>query len=85
MPPELGLTGRVFSDFGSSYGIDQSTITSNGQTSSVQSSSAIRVSAGTGVAWKSPFGPIRLDMAVPLKKEDFDKREFFRVGFGTRF
>ena len=85
LPPEFGLTGRVFSDFGSSFGIDQSTITFNGQTSSVQSSSAIRVSAGTGVAWKSPFGPIRLDMAVPLKKEDFDKREFFRVGFGTRF
>jgi outer membrane protein insertion porin family len=43
------------------------------------------MSVGTGLSWRSPLGPIRLDIAVPVKKEQFDKREFFRVGFGTRF
>lgn len=51
----------------------------------VQQSPAIRASAGVGVSWKSPVGPIRLDIAYPLKKEPFDKTQLFRVSFGTRF
>jgi outer membrane protein insertion porin family len=45
----------------------------------------LRASLGTGVSWKSPFGPIRVDFAVPVVKESFDESEFFRVSFGTRF
>jgi outer membrane protein insertion porin family len=45
----------------------------------------VRMSAGAGVAWKSPFGPIRLDLAVPVLRQPFDKSEFFRISFGTRF
>jgi outer membrane protein insertion porin family len=51
----------------------------------VEQSSKLRMSAGTGVSWKSPLGPIRLDVAYPILKQTFDKKEFFRVGFGTRF
>jgi outer membrane protein insertion porin family len=51
----------------------------------VEQSPAIRASAGVGVSWKSPVGPIRLDIAYPLKKESFDRTQFFRVSFGTRF
>ena len=32
-----------------------------------------------------PLGPLRLDLAVPIIKENFDKKEFFRVGFGSNF
>jgi outer membrane protein insertion porin family len=35
--------------------------------------------------WVSPFGPIRVDYAVPLRREKFDKKENFRFSFGTRF
>jgi outer membrane protein insertion porin family len=45
----------------------------------------MRISAGVGVSWKSPLGPIRLDLAAPIRRELFDKRQFFRVSFGTRF
>jgi len=38
-----------------------------------------------GISWRSPFGPVRMDFAVPVVKEDFDKDEFFRFSFGTRF
>jgi outer membrane protein insertion porin family len=88
LPQELGLSGRVFTDFGSLFGIDQTTTLFNPTTGSnddVVNSSALRLSVGTGLSWKSPFGPIRLDLAVPILKQTFDKREFFRVGFGTRF
>ena len=37
----------------------------------VEQSPAIRASAGVGVSWKSPVGPIRLDLAYPIRKEPF--------------
>jgi outer membrane protein assembly factor BamA len=30
-------------------------------------------------------GPVRIDLGVPLKRESFDKTQFFRVSFGTKF
>jgi outer membrane protein insertion porin family len=45
----------------------------------------LRASAGLGISWRSPFGPIRVDYAVPYLEEDFDKDESFRFNFGTRF
>ena len=46
---------------------------------------SLRVSSGVGVSWASPLGPIRLDLGKPLVKEKFDKKELFRISFGTRF
>ena len=43
------------------------------------------MAVGTGVSWVSPFGPIGIDVAVPVIKEDFDIVENFRINFGTRF
>ncbi|MEM9207213.1 MAG: BamA/TamA family outer membrane protein, partial [Pseudomonadota bacterium] len=45
----------------------------------------IRASAGVGVIWKSPFGPLRADFAWPLAQEDYDRTQFFRFSGGTRF
>jgi len=94
LPKELGLSGRVFTDFGTLYHLEPTTLTltpaqsaaAGGQTqlTAVQSP-AIRASVGFGVSWKSPVGPIRLDIAYPVRKESFDKTQFFRVSFGTRF
>jgi outer membrane protein insertion porin family len=94
LPKELGLSGRVFTDFGTLYHLFPTTLTltpaqsaaAGGQTqlTAVQSP-AIRASVGFGVSWKSPVGPIRLDIAYPVRKESFDKTQFFRVSFGTRF
>jgi outer membrane protein insertion porin family len=93
LPKELGLSGRVFSDFGTLYHLEPTTLsltpaqlaTTGGVQPTVEQSPAIRVSAGIGVSWKSPVGPIRLDLAVPIKKESFDQTQFFRVSFGTKF
>jgi outer membrane protein insertion porin family len=83
LPQELGLSGRVFSDFGSLWKIDQPTTTTT--TATVLDVKSIRVSAGVGVSWQSPLGPIRVDLGAPVKRESFDKTEVFRVSFGTRF
>jgi outer membrane protein insertion porin family len=78
LPQEFGITGRIFTDFGSLF-----KVAASGPT--VVDSHALRVSAGFGVSWASPLGPIRLDFGIPVKKESFDRTEFFRVSFGTRF
>jgi outer membrane protein insertion porin family len=85
LPQEFGLSGRVFTDFGSLFNIDLDRTNTALANVVVEQSSKPRMSAGTGVSWKSPLGPIRLDVAYPILKQTFDKKEFFRVGFGTRF
>ena len=80
LPEEFGLAGQVFTDFGT---IGPTDVTSGVGT--VNESSMIRASIGTGVAWKSPMGPVTADFAIPINKEAFDKTELFRFNFGTRF
>ncbi len=93
LPKELGITGRVFTDFGSLWSNDQKNIVltpaqlaaTGGVVPQIVDSNSIRATAGVGVSWKSPVGPIRLDVGLPIKKESFDKTQFFHVSFGTRF
>ena len=77
-PAEIPLAGRVFTDFGSSGGIDASG-------PDIEDTGSFRASSGVGVSWLSPFGTIGIDAAFPWLKEDFDDTENFRVNFGTRF
>lgn len=79
LPEELGLRGRVFSDFGALWGIDE------GDDPEIDDSASPRLAVGIGLAWKSPFGPIRLDLSEPVIKQDFDKTSRFLFSFGTRF
>jgi outer membrane protein insertion porin family len=78
LPEELGITGAVFSDIGSLWKIDNIR-------AGVFDDSSMRVSAGVGIAWASPFGPIRIDFAHALVKQDADLTENIRFSFGTRF
>ncbi len=46
----------------------------------------LRYSAGIGLAWTSPFGPLRLSLAQPLnEKKGFDRPERLQFTFGTAF
>jgi outer membrane protein insertion porin family len=78
LPEELDIRGRVFSDVGSSWKIDQSG-------PPVDDSSAPRVSVGAGLTWVSPFGPLGIDLGFAVLKQSFDKTEILRLNFGTRF
>lgn len=77
---ELGVKGHAFTDFGSLFEIDEPSSDPN-----LRDESSIRASAGVGVSWRSPFGPLRLDFALPYAKEDFDEEQAFSFNFGTRF
>jgi len=44
-----------------------------------------RVAAGAGLIWDSPFGPLRVDYAVPLVKQSYDVTQRFRFSAGPGF
>ena len=47
--------------------------------------SDFRYSAGLGVAWNSPLGPLKFSLAKPLNKKDDDKAQVFQFNLGTTF
>ncbi|UVK52775.1 outer membrane protein assembly factor BamA [Mesorhizobium sp. AR02] len=79
VPESFGLRGAVFADAATLYG---SKITSVTQTSTDMK---LRASVGLGLMWASPFGPIRIDYAIPVRKEASDKVQEFNFGISTRF
>jgi outer membrane protein insertion porin family len=48
-------------------------------------SSRPRLSIGIGVNWTSPFGPLRLDLAKALLKQEGDDTKLFSFNVGTSF
>ncbi|MET0155291.1 MAG: outer membrane protein assembly factor BamA [Rickettsiales bacterium] len=81
LPEELGIRGAAFVDGASLFNVDDK----SSATSTVFDDTSLRASAGVGLSWRSPMGPIRLDLAAPFMKEDYDETQFFRFNFGTRF
>ena len=51
----------------------------------IKDDSTPRISLGFGIQWKSPFGPVRLDFAHAIMKEDYDRTQFFKFNFGASF
>ena len=78
LPDELNLRGAIFTDIGSLFSIDDTG-------PELVDESSPRLSIGAGINFRSPLGPIRLDFARALIKEDFDRTESFRFSLGTRF
>ena len=79
LPEEFDIRGRLFSDFGAVWDLDNST------TARVDDSSSPRITAGAGLSWNSPFGPVIIDLGFPVVKEDFDESQLLTFSFGTRF
>ena len=66
-----------FIDVGNVWGVDYS--------SSISDSNIIRSSAGVGVDWFTPIGPLNFSLAQPINKADTDSTETFRFNLGTTF
>jgi len=49
------------------------------------SSGGLRYSAGIGLSWVSPMGPLRIAIAQPLRKKPGDRIERLQFQFGTSF
>lgn len=78
LPNEFGVKGAVFTDFGTSWkpGV---------RGPQVIDKRSIRASIGVGLSWTSPFGPLKIDYAIPVKKQRFDDTQRFLFGFSSRW
>ncbi len=81
LPEEIGITPKVFSDWGT-IGAAKDL---GDRRIDIFKSQRVRGSVGVGVEWESPVGPINIDWAHVLRKANFDITESFRVNFGQRF
>ncbi|HEY7764103.1 MAG TPA: BamA/TamA family outer membrane protein, partial [Aestuariivirgaceae bacterium] len=90
LPEEFGVSGSVFSDFGTLFNAPEKdevdpSCPSAGTVCKVFDDPKLRASAGAGLTWDSPFGPLRVDVAYPFLKADYDEVEYFRFGIATKF
>ena len=81
LPESFGIRGAVFADAATLYGSDIEVSGVDVQGDGMQ----WRASVGAGLIWASPFGPLRIDYAVPVVKEDTDEVQEFNFGMSTRF
>ncbi len=78
LPDDYNVRGRVFTDVCSAWDLDKTN-------ADVLDEATPRVSAGVGVSWLSPFGPIVLDLGFAVADEPFDENEMLSFSFGTQF
>ncbi len=78
LPSESGLRGRAFLDYGSIGSTDEDEGT-------IADASSLRSSIGFGMGWATPVGPMNIDFAWPISKEDYDKTQVIRFSIGTGF
>src|SRR5262249_52321134 len=76
--PAIGLKGVMFVDAGNAYGTG-GTAFGEKETLSIDNT---RLSAGGGVRWLSPLGPLRVDLGVPFNTKAHDQKQLFSFSFG---
>jgi len=79
LPESIGLRGAVFADAATLYGNDYTSPDVGG------TDMKWRASVGASLIWASPFGPLRVDYAEPVVKEDTDRIQHWNFGISTRF
>ena len=78
LPEDLGVGGLLFGDIGTLFKASETG-------TNVKDDIKLRASAGVGVSWQSPFGPVKIYLSKAFLKESFDKIETFRFSFGTTY
>ena len=85
IPEEVGIRGAVFADAASVWDYEGDTTIAGNDINVVNDDFDVRASVGVSVIWASPFGPLRLDYAEPVRKLDGDVEQNFNFGISSRF
>jgi len=92
LPESFGISGEVFSDFGTVFNSGQSSVASavgtncnGGFACTVADKAGLRASIGAGLVWASPFGPLKFEVAYPIVKAATDDTQIWRFSIGTSF
>lgn len=83
LPEEYGITGGLFADVGSVWGLDNTT--GDGGPGSVDDDMYVRASVGASIFWTTPIGPLRFNFSKAIRKEDYDEDQNFDLTISTRF
>ncbi|WP_420851842.1 outer membrane protein assembly factor BamA [Pseudothioclava nitratireducens] len=81
LPSEYNLSGAVFFDVGSVWGLENTA----GTAGTVDDDLHWRSVVGASLLWSSPIGPLRLDFTKALEKESYDKEQTFDLTITTEF
>lgn len=79
LPEEYGITGGVFYDIGSLWGLDQTNANVVGEEMSLRSV------VGFSIFWDTAIGPLRFNFTDTLEKEAFDTDTSFDLTISTSF
>ncbi|KAA2316870.1 outer membrane protein assembly factor BamA [Pseudooceanicola sediminis] len=79
LPEEYGISGGVFYDVGTSWGLDESS------SNVLYEDGPIRQVIGISVFWDTPIGPLRFNWSKALQKETYDREQSFDLSIRTDF
>ena len=79
LPEEYGITGGMFLDVGSVWGLDDTAA------GTIDDSAHTRAAVGVSVLWEAPIGPLRFNFSRALKKEVYDREQSFDLTISTSF
>lgn len=81
LPEEYGISGGLFADVGSIWGLDNTA----GTGGTVDDDMYIRASVGASIFWDTPIGPLRFNFSKAVRKEDYDEEQNFDLTISTQF
>jgi outer membrane protein insertion porin family len=84
LPQDYGITLSAFSDFGT-LGLIRGTQQICNGSLCIRDDLALRATAGIAINWRSPFGPVEIDLGQPIVMQSYDKPEAIRFSAGTTF
>jgi outer membrane protein insertion porin family len=82
IPESIGIRGALFADAATLFGNDLPEAKNGGDDTTKME---WRASVGASIMWASPFGPLRFDYAVPVKKVEGDQVQNFNFGMSSKF
>ncbi len=87
IPDEYQIKGFVFMDYGvlGKPPSDEDTFTYYGITRPNDIDDDLRTSAGVGIYWNTPMGPMNFSWGWPLKMNKYDREQRFLLSFETQF
>ena len=87
MPEEYGITGGLFFDVGSVWGLDDTagTVGPNQPGGIVDDGFNLRSTIGFSVFWDTQIGPLRMNFSRALVSESFDRERNFDLTVSTQF
>ncbi|MEM9754427.1 MAG: outer membrane protein assembly factor BamA [Pseudomonadota bacterium] len=82
LPDEYGITGGLFLDVGTVWGLDD--VNGSGG-NPVDDSLILRSTIGFSIFWDTALGPLRFNFSYPLADESYDRTRNFDLTVETRF